>query len=117
MPLKKKKVLGRPLHLVPVRDRAALEIVKGKADECLTPSLGAWVAPKVRQSPDWTPIDSPGGPHHVGLVAALLGHGRDAVGERYYNLANSLEAGRSYQDGVLALRARLRAGHHAVREE
>src|SRR4051812_48247585 len=50
MPLKKKKVLGRPLHLVPVRDRAALEIVKGKADECLTPSPGAWVAPKVRQS-------------------------------------------------------------------
>src|SRR3954451_694073 len=50
MPLKKKKVLGRPLYLVPVRDRAALEIVKGKADECLTPSPGAWVAPKVRQS-------------------------------------------------------------------
>src|SRR3954447_12217333 len=37
-------------------------------------------------------------PHHVGLVAALLGHGRDAVGERYYNLASSVEAGRSYQD-------------------
>ena len=56
-------------------------------------------------------------PHHVGLIAALLGHGRDAVSERYYNLASSLEVGRSYQDGVLALHARLRAGHHAVREE
>jgi hypothetical protein len=50
MPLKKKKVLGRPLHLEPVRDRAAREIVKGKAGECLTSSPGAWVAPKVRQS-------------------------------------------------------------------
>src|SRR4051812_41987098 len=59
MPLKKKKVLGRPLYQVPVRDRAALEIVKGKADECLTPSPGAWVAPKVRQSLDYRPVPAP----------------------------------------------------------
>ena len=56
-------------------------------------------------------------PHHVELVAALLGHGRAAVSERYYNLASSMEAGRAYQDGIFALHARLRAGLHAEREE
>jgi integrase len=48
-------------------------------------------------------------PHHVHLVAALLGHSRTGVGERYYNLATALEAGRAYQQGLLALHAKLRA--------
>ena len=52
-------------------------------------------------------------PHHVLLVAALLGHGRIGVSERYYNLATSLEAGRAYQQGLQALQARLRADNLA----
>ena len=48
-------------------------------------------------------------PHHVQLVAALLGHGRLSVSERYYNLATSLEAGTAYQQGLQVLHARLGA--------
>ena len=54
-------------------------------------------------------------PHHVHLVAALLGHSRAGVSERYYNLASALEAGKAYQQGLLALHARLRADDRAAR--
>jgi hypothetical protein len=37
-------------------------------------------------------------------LAALLGHARLATGERYYNLAGSLEAARSCQDRLQVLR-------------
>lgn len=43
-------------------------------------------------------------PHHVGLIAALLGHARLATGERYYNMAGSIEAARRYQHRLQALR-------------
>jgi integrase len=43
------------------------------------------------------------GPHHVRLLAALLGHAQLATGERYYNMAGSLEAARSYQDRLRAM--------------
>jgi integrase len=36
-------------------------------------------------------------PHHVALIAALLGHARLATSERFYNMATSLDAARSYQ--------------------
>ena len=58
MPLKKKKVFDQPPHLLPVRGRAAREIAKGKAAECLALSPGAWAAPKLRQSQNCTPIHS-----------------------------------------------------------
>ena len=35
-------------------------------------------------------------PHHVTLIAALLGHARLATSERYYNMATTLEAAASY---------------------
>ena len=57
MPLKKKKVFDQPPHLLPVRGRAAREIAKGKAAECLALSPGAWAAPKLRQSPYSMPIN------------------------------------------------------------
>lgn len=37
-------------------------------------------------------------PHYVQLITALLGHTRLGTSERYYNVAGSLEAARSYQD-------------------
>jgi integrase/recombinase XerD len=46
-------------------------------------------------------------PHHVRLVAALLGHRTLAASERYYNLATSLEAAGSYQRQLRALHQRL----------
>jgi site-specific recombinase XerD len=46
-------------------------------------------------------------PHHVRLVAALLGHRSLAASERYYNLATSLEAAGSYQRQLRALHQRL----------
>ena len=58
MPLKKKKVFDQPPHLLPVRGRAAREIAKGKAAECLALSPGAWAAPKLRQSPYSMPINT-----------------------------------------------------------
>ena len=36
-------------------------------------------------------------PHHVQLLAALLGHSILATSERYYNMATTTEAARNYQ--------------------
>lgn len=49
-------------------------------------------------------------PHHAHLVAALLGHRGKRVGEEIYNLASPMEASQKYQEDLLALLARLRAG-------
>ncbi|HMR33663.1 MAG TPA: hypothetical protein PKA09_22095 [Geminicoccus sp.] len=37
-------------------------------------------------------------PHHVQLIAALLGHSNLRTGERYYNMASTLDAGRRHQE-------------------
>lgn len=42
-------------------------------------------------------------PHHVQLIAALLGHSTLTTAERYYNMASSLEAGRQYQNTMRRL--------------
>ena len=56
-------------------------------------------------------------PHHAGLIAALLGNDGTAVSERHYNLATAMEAGRAYQQGLLALQARLRADENPHSDE
>ena len=50
-------------------------------------------------------LDLPG---HVRAVPALLGHQSPAPGERYYILAGANQAATAYQQGILALRRRLR---------
>ena len=45
-------------------------------------------------------------PEHVYLTRDLLGHTSLSTSERYYNLAQSLEATRRHQSEVLALRHR-----------
>ena len=43
-------------------------------------------------------------PEHVHIVRSILGHTTGQSGERYYIHAQSLEASRHYQRGILALR-------------
>jgi integrase/recombinase XerD len=44
-------------------------------------------------------------PKHVRMAATILGHNSFATTERHYNLARTLEAGRSYSEAVTARRA------------
>ena len=46
-------------------------------------------------------------PEHVRIVASILGHTTLATAERYYNQAQTMEAGRRYQTGILGLRKQL----------
>ena len=43
-------------------------------------------------------------PEHVHIVQAILGHGGNQSGERYYIHAQTLEASRRYQQQILKLR-------------
>ena len=43
-------------------------------------------------------------PVHVGVVTRLLGHSSPATAERYYNLAGTIEASRSWQEEIARLR-------------
>ena len=43
-------------------------------------------------------------PHHVQLIAALLGHSNLRTGERYYNMASTHDAGRRHQQAMRRLR-------------
>ncbi len=47
-------------------------------------------------------------PEHVRISAPLLGHSNLSTTERYYNQAQSVEAGRAYQQSLLALRRDMR---------
>ena len=49
-------------------------------------------------------------PHHARLIAGLLGHRTLRTAERYYNKAQALEAARSYDLQLAALRRRLGVG-------
>lgn len=49
----------------------------------------------------WMAIEDP---VHVRVIPALLGHADHRTGERYYNLADSLEASRVFQDAFETLR-------------
>lgn len=42
-------------------------------------------------------------PHHVQLIAALLGHSNLHTGERYYNMASTHDAGRRHQETLRKL--------------
>jgi site-specific recombinase XerD len=42
-------------------------------------------------------------PHHVAMIAALLGHAQLSTSERFYNMATSLEAARNYQAALKRL--------------
>jgi len=46
-------------------------------------------------------------PENVAIAAHMLGHIDPTITERYYIQAETLEAGRKYQEGVMALRERL----------
>jgi integrase/recombinase XerD len=46
-----------------------------------------------------------GSPQQIGIVPQLLGHSTLTTSERHYNLAGSLEAGRSYARTIAALRS------------
>lgn len=52
----------------------------------------------------WMAIEDP---RHVHAIPSLLGHSDHRTGERFYNQAGSLEAGRVYQQGIADLRATL----------
>ena len=43
-------------------------------------------------------------PEHVGITISILGHSLLATAAKYDNHAQSIEAGRAYQDSVMALR-------------
>lgn len=43
-------------------------------------------------------------PHHVQLIAALLGHSNLRTGERYYNMASTHDAGHRHQETLRQLR-------------
>ncbi len=45
-------------------------------------------------------------PEHVRIAAAVLGHRSFATTEKFYNLANTIQAGRGYADVIEARRAR-----------
>ena len=47
-------------------------------------------------------------PEHVHIIAAILSHASHATAERYYNQAQSLEAGRVYQKFIAARRREMR---------
>ena len=47
-------------------------------------------------------------PEHVRIIAAILSHASHATAERYYNQAQSLEAGRVYQKLIAARRREMR---------
>jgi integrase len=48
-------------------------------------------------------------PKNVRMAATILGHNSFATTERHYNLARTLEAGRSYAEAVTARRAAMNA--------
>lgn len=47
-------------------------------------------------------------PEHVMITISILGHSSLSTAEKYYNQARSIEAGRAYQDVVMALRREIR---------
>ena len=47
-------------------------------------------------------------PEHVQITMSLLGHSSPVIAERFYNHANSLEAGRAHQANIGRLRQDLR---------
>ncbi len=47
-------------------------------------------------------------PEHVHIIAAILGHASHSTAERYYNQAQSLEAGRHYQEFIATQRREMR---------
>jgi integrase len=56
-------------------------------------------------------------PESVDLIPAILTHGSHRTGERYYNLANSLDASRAFSGALDALRKELSAALHQSAEE
>lgn len=46
-------------------------------------------------------------PHHVQLIAALLGHSNLRTGERYYNMASTHDAGHRHQQALRQLREKV----------
>ena len=53
-------------------------------------------------------------PEHVMITISILGHSSLATAEKYYNQARSIEAGRAYQDVVLALRRESRKARRSA---
>ena len=54
-------------------------------------------------------------PEHVHIIAAILGHASHATAERYYNQAQSLEAGRLYQEFIATQRREMRRSRRSKR--
>jgi hypothetical protein len=54
-------------------------------------------------------------PGSVDIIPAILGHGSPRTGERYYNLASSLEASRAHSRMLQSLRRELARGRGHVR--
>jgi hypothetical protein len=48
-------------------------------------------------------------PEKIGIIPGVLHHSAPEVGERWYNLARSVEAGRRHTAALADIRARLRA--------
>jgi hypothetical protein len=50
-------------------------------------------------------------PEKIGIIPGVLQHSSPEVGERWYNLAHSVEAGRRHTATLAGMRARLRASN------